>query len=1473
VLRTELYGLDGSPLEELPYTVTEASYTVTEVEPPPAGETRRLIFFPHVAAERTTQWERGDDPLTSFALTSDYDAFGQPRRRLQIACPRGWRQISDAPGEAYLATLAVTEFAAPDDPGAAYIHDRAARVTTSELVNTQNRTLADLEAQADADHDLVIFAQSLSYYDCDPAAPALGAFQGLPLGRVGPYGALVRSEMLALTDAVVARAYGANPPAFLDPTASNPAYPAAFVAAIRAPRAGYVYRTGSYFVTGASRRFDFHTAGGVGRGLVRAQRDPVGAQTQVDYDQPYQLLPATVTEATGMITLADYDYRVLRPKTVTDPNLNETRFTYTASGLLQETWVRGKPTRVEGDRAVPSVRMDYGLRAFFDSMRNDPTRPEPAYVRTIRRVWHDTDPAKTDETIETREYSDGFGRLLQTRTQGEAERFGDPLLGGGNTVLAASYDDARAPVSGRANTDLANPNVIVSGWQTYDNKGQVVEKYEPFFAIGWDYDPPTDAALAQCRKVTMQYDPRGHAVRTTNPDGSQQRVIFGVPPDLAQPDVYAPTPWDSTVYDVNDNAGRTHPAQSADYSTHWNTPTTTHIDALGRVVDTIERPAPDIEHRTHTVYDIQGNVCAVTDPLHRVAFRYAHDLAKRALRTESLDGGLRTAAYDATGAALEQHDAKGALVLHAYDALGRPSALWASDGAGEPMGRREAYVYGDDPSLALTADERRDGNLLGRLTEQRDDAGIVAFASYDFKGSALSRSLQPVSDTALLSVYANPGPNGEITPFRIDWDAPPPAAFLDGALETRFAYDALRRIVSATAPATTSSAAQIIRPTYNKAGALEGVDVEDTGSGARQTFVARIVYNAKGQRVLAAYGNGVMTRYAYDADTFRLARLRSEAFSSPDATTFVPTSGVLQELGYAYDFVGNILAITDRTPGCGVANNPDGASPQFDAATRASLSAGDALVRRFVYDPLYRLVSASGRESKSLANGRAIPESNDWFGYGSGQLGTANQDNAPSMTALYLERYAYDASGNMTTLSHASGGNSWTRWFGMDGYRPQDWAALWPIKRDAATEWTSPPSNRLTNFGLADDAGASHAYDPNGNLVSETSARHFEWDYANRMRVFRVQPPGAPFSIHAQYRYDAAGRRVKKLVRSASGGWESTLYVDGLVEVQRVSDASGLVETAELQVMDNHGRIAVARLGPALPGDGAAAHPVKFHLGDHLGSSGVVISADGSWINREEYFPYGECSLGSYQRKRYRFTGKERDEESGLNYHGARYFAQWMARWISADPLPTDTNLFKGLKCNPVRHIDPDGRKAAIVETVAADSPATTAAEQSWDYGKTISESVEMAEKLGARAPAAALGHLAITAAIVSEIFYRSYQNNPMARAFEQQAEQLERARHLYQNGMLSYEDYLRVRSGGQLLGVDTSGQGDVTGKTAEEPKERAGGLPEWLQKIINGNNYNRARLFDYPYREVYVVNPGGGYYRLDAYKSARHRA
>jgi RHS repeat-associated protein len=130
--------------------------------------------------------------------------------------------------------------------------------------------------------------------------------------------------------------------------------------------------------------------------------------------------------------------------------------------------------------------------------------------------------------------------------------------------------------------------------------------------------------------------------------------------------------------------------------------------------------------------------------------------------------------------------------------------------------------------------------------------------------------------------------------------------------------------------------------------------------------------------------------------------------------------------------------------------------------------------------------------------------------------------------------------------------------------------------------------------------------------------------------------------------------------------------------------------------MDDMSRIAVVRVGPASPDDGGTE--VQFHLGDHLGSSAVVVDETGAVTNREEFTPYGETSFGSFARKRYRFTGKERDDESGLAYHEARHYQPWSGRWASADPLGASAgdNLYRYTSDNPLVHVDPDGMEEAF---------------------------------------------------------------------------------------------------------------------------------------------------------------------------------
>ena len=103
---------------------------------------------------------------------------------------------------------------------------------------------------------------------------------------------------------------------------------------------------------------------------------------------------------------------------------------------------------------------------------------------------------------------------------------------------------------------------------------------------------------------------------------------------------------------------------------------------------------------------------------------------------------------------------------------------------------------------------------------------------------------------------------------------------------------------------------------------------------------------------------------------------------------------------------------------------------------------------------------------------------------------------------------------------------------------------------------------------------------------------------------------------------------------------------------------------------------------------------IKYNMDDHLGNSNLSVNENGTLVNREEYYHFGETSFGSYGKKRYRFCGKEKDEESGLYYYGARYYSPWTCRFVSVDPLAGKYPFYTAYQYagnKPIISIDIDG--------------------------------------------------------------------------------------------------------------------------------------------------------------------------------------
>ena len=65
-------------------------------------------------------------------------------------------------------------------------------------------------------------------------------------------------------------------------------------------------------------------------------------------------------------------------------------------------------------------------------------------------------------------------------------------------------------------------------------------------------------------------------------------------------------------------------------------------------------------------------------------------------------------------------------------------------------------------------------------------------------------------------------------------------------------------------------------------------------------------------------------------------------------------------------------------------------------------------------------------------------------------------------------------------------------------------------------------NNRLRRMEIG-DADYDYAYDANGNMRSETTSRHFEWNHADQLKAFRTQTDGAEPSVHAHYLYEPPG--------------------------------------------------------------------------------------------------------------------------------------------------------------------------------------------------------------------------------------------------------------------------------------------------------------------------------------------------------------
>jgi RHS repeat-associated protein len=437
---------------------------------------------------------------------------------------------------------------------------------------------------------------------------------------------------------------------------------------------------------------------------------------------------------------------------------------------------------------------------------------------------------------------------------------------------------------------------------------------------------------------------------------------------------------------------------------------------------------------------------------------------------------------------------------------------------------------------------------------------------------------------------------------------------------------------------------------------------------------------------LIAYGNNVKTEYTYDDETFRLTVLtttrQAPQFSGdcpqPPPAAW-PGCGV-QNLHYAYDPVGNITHIQD-----------DAQQTIFFRNRRVEPS------NDYTYDGIYRLVAATGREHLGQAPGGGTQPPTPTSPTDAPRVGLLHPGDGNAM-GQYLEQYVYDQVGNILAIRHKSTDPNHAGWKRCYQYATDSNRLLSTGK---PSDPNNPDSDCPTQYAPTPIYAEPYTYDAHGNMTKMPHLTLMRWNFKDQLSATSRQAINAGTPETTYYIYDAAGQRVRKVTEGQNGAPRNErLYLGGF-EIYR-EYTGGVVNLARetLHLMDDQQRIALIETKTVDNGNpiNAPAPAQRYQLSNHLGSASMELDKDGGLISYEEYHPYGTTafharSAAEVTLKRYRYTGKERDEESGLYYHGARYYAAWIGIWISCDPkdIRAGMNVYHFVRGNPIVYADPGG--------------------------------------------------------------------------------------------------------------------------------------------------------------------------------------
>ncbi|CAM5337478.1 putative T7SS-secreted protein [Streptomyces aurantiogriseus] len=693
------------------------------------------------------------------------------------------------------------------------------------------------------------------------------------------------------------------------------------------------------------------------------------------------------------------------------------------------------------------------------------------------------------------------------------------------------------------------------------------------------------------RTTAYTYDENDRLVAVLRPDSS--RLVMKPGPFGRYTDLHGPdgSRWLQSFDERGNRVAVTDPAgHTTRYAYDARGCLTSITDALGAV--------------TTVRCDAMGQPLQVIDPAGGTT-HLQRDALGHARRVTDPTGGVTCLQWDADGNVIRREAPNGATESWTYD--GEGNRLTHTDPVGgvtrfeythfdllaartQPNGAR--YEFGYDAALRLTQVTNPQG---ARWTYEYDSAGRMV-SETDFDGRTLSYRLDPAGQLA-----SRTDSLGHIISFERDQLGRVIRKDADGQVTT-YSYDRAGRLLQASGPDSE------LLYMYDRRGRVKSELVD----GRAMSYA----YNAVGRRTRRITPTGHVTTYTYDASG------RPERLTTGGSPVVFTHDVAGRETARVFADFAAPLTVTSA----------------WDEAGRLSashLTAGDRTLnsRTYSYRPDGHLSSVS-----DLLSGTR----------------TFDLDAVGQVTAVHAqgwaERYAYDASGNLTEAS-------------------------WPASHPG-NEATGPRTYAGTAITRA--GGVRFEHDAIGRITLRQKTRlsrkpdtwRYEWDAENRLTSV-ITPDGTRW----RYRYDPLGRRVAKqrLADDESVMEEVRFAWDGMTLCEQTVHHPDLPSAVAL-TWDHRSGVPLSQTERIITADTRQDEVDRRFFAiatDLVGTPTELIGQDGdiAWRTRATLWGTTAWSRSSTAYTPLRFPGQYYDPETGLHYNLFRHYDPETARYLTPDPL------------------------------------------------------------------------------------------------------------------------------------------------------------------------------------------------------------